>query len=431
MKPRNKKEVEVSDLYLLLPQITSAQKKDARKRAIKHVGYRTPTTTTCMTCGNQFKTYHNKYKCTCGYTLSIIDTMKRSHVTNGYYGIIDTISNYQVIRVFYVSQTCIKKQQASYFVFEVCCQFLNEKGRLFIISHLTSGNWNRSWNFGSKWEIRNYNKYIHDIDFNAIYSKINVLPIIRRNGFDNYFGGLTPVYLFHRLLTKPHFETLWKAKQFYLAEYYCWNHYDVADYIASVKCVIRNNYIVTDKIWLDHIKILKELGKDVHNAKYVCPVNLSEEHLIYTAKLKRLQDRQAYEERKRLIKEHDIEYQKWVNPFLSLVFEKDGITINVLKSVQEFYEEGEKHKHCIFLNKYYEQTDTLCFKAEVEGTSVENIAYNLARKKVDHAAGYKNEETAYHDKIINLINNNKSKINKIWRTILISTNEQENMHLQR
>ena len=120
-----------------------------------------------------------------------------------------------------------------------------------------------------------------------------------------------------------------------------------------------------------------------------------------------------------------------VNPFLSLVFEKDGITINVLKSVQEFYEEGEKHKHCIFLNKYYEQTDTLCFKAEVEGTSVENIAYNLARKKVDHAAGYKNEETAYHDKIINLINNNKSKINKIWRTILISTNEQENMHLQR
>ena len=32
MKPRNKKEVEVSDLYYLLPQITLAQKNDARKR---------------------------------------------------------------------------------------------------------------------------------------------------------------------------------------------------------------------------------------------------------------------------------------------------------------------------------------------------------------------------------------------------------------
>jgi len=431
MKPRNKKEVEVMDLYYFLPQITAAQKNDARKRAIQHVGYRTPKITTCMTCGNQFKTTRTKYKCTCGHTLSIIDTMKRKYVTNGYYGIIDTSSNYQVIRVFYVSQTCIKKQQSSWFVFEVCCQFLNEKGRLFILSHLTNGHWNRSWSFSSTWEIRNYNKYIHNCDFNAIYSKINVLPIIKRNGFDNYFSELTPLYLFYHLLTKPHFETLWKAKQFYLAEHYCWTNYNVEDYMPSIKCAIRNNYIVTDKIWIDHINTLKELGKDIHNAKYVCPANLSEEHLIYVARLKRLQDKQAYEKRIALIKEHDIQYQKWVTPFLSLVFEKDGITINVLKSVREFYEEGLKHKHCIFVNKYYEQTNTLCFKAEVAGKSVENIAYNLNKKKVDHAAGYENKETDYHDKIINLLNKNKTKINKIWHTILTSIKEQENMHLRR
>lgn len=431
MKPRNKKEVEVSDLYLLLPQISLTQKNDARKRAIQHVGHRTSHITTCMTCGNQFKTTRPKYKCTCGYTLNIINSKKRSNIAAGYYGIIDTISNYQVIRIFYVSQISIWRQQSNFFVFEVCCQFLNEKGRLFILAHLTTGNWNRQWNFGSTWEIRNYNKYVHNCDLNAIYSKIKVLPVIKRNGFDNYFGELTPLYVFYFLLTQPHFEMLWKTKQFFLAAHYVWTHYNIDLYIASIKCAIRNNYIVTDKIWIDHIDTLRQLGKDLHNAKYVCPANLSDDHLMYIARLKRLQDKEAYEERKRLIKEHDIKYQKWVNPFLSLVFEKDGITINVLKSVQEFYEEGEKHEHCIFLNKYYEKANTLCFKAEVEGKSVENIAYDLAKKKVDHAGGYKNDPTDYHDKIIKLINNNKSKINKIWHTISISTKGLASTRLQR
>jgi hypothetical protein len=431
MKPRNKKEVEVQDLYFLLPQISLAQKKDARKRAIIHVGHRTPNITTCMTCGNQFKTTKSKYKCTCGYTLDIIDSKKRSCVSNGYYGIIDTISNYQVIRVFYVSQTSVWKQPSNYFIFEVCCQFINEKGRVFILSHLTKGSWNRTWNFASTWQIRNYKRYVHNCEFNAIYSKMNVLPIIKRNGFDNYFADLTPLTLFNALLGSSHFETLWKAKQYYLAQYYVYKGYDAAEYIAPIKCAIRNNYIVTDRIWVDHISTLRELGKDIHNAKYVCPDNLSDVHLRYIAKLDRLHKKQEFEKRKQLIQEHDIEYQKWVKPFLSLVFEKDGITINVLKSVQEFYEEGSRHKHCIFLNKYYQQIDTLCFKAIIDGTSVENIAYNLPGKKVDHAAGYENMESDYHDKIIKLINNNKSKINKIWHTISTSTKEQENTHLQR
>lgn len=56
---------------------------------------------------------------------------------------------------------------------------------------------------------------------------------------------------------------------------------------------------------------------------------------------------------------------------------------------------------------------------------------DLKAKRIDHAAGYENKETDYHDKIINLLNKNKTKINKIWHTILTSIKEQENMHLRR
>jgi hypothetical protein len=86
-------------------------------------------------------------------------------------------------------------------------------------------------------------------------------------------SSLTPFDLFRTLLSDSRAETLLKAGQTSLLEFFAGNGFNRIDnYWASIRICIRNAYIVEDvSLWRDYIDLLRFFGKDLHNAQYVCP----------------------------------------------------------------------------------------------------------------------------------------------------------------
>lgn len=57
------------------------------------------------------------------------------------------------------------------------------------------------------------------------------------------------------------------------------NPHGIDQYWAAYKITLRNHYDIIDiALWCDYVDMLRRLGKDIHNPKYVCPKNLQEAH---------------------------------------------------------------------------------------------------------------------------------------------------------
>lgn len=94
----------------------------------------------------------------------------------------------------------------------------------------------------------------------------------------------------------------------------------------------------------------------------------------------------------------------------------DGtIQIHVLESVQEHLEEGMAMHHCVFSNEYYLKENSLILSATIEGRRIETIEVNLDTLKVVQSRGVCNQNTEYHDQIVNLVNANKRLIRQRMR----------------
>ena len=78
--------------------------------------------------------------------------------------------------------------------------------------------------------------------------------------------------------------------------------------------------------------------------------------------------------------------------------------------MQEHLEEGVAMHHCVFDNAYYLKENSLIFSATIEGRRIETIEVNLDTLKVVQSRGVCNQNTEYHDQIVNLVNANKRLI---------------------
>jgi hypothetical protein len=150
--------------------------------------------------------------------------------------------------------------------------------------------------------------------------------------------------------------------------------------------------------------LLRFFGKDLHNAKYVCPDNLKTEHDRYVAK-KAKADAQA-EIEKQLEKE--AEFREVKAKFFGLMFSDGLISVRVLESVAEIITEGKIMHHCV--GGYYSKTDSLILSACVDGKKIETIEVSLSQLRVIQSRGVCNKNTKYHNRIVNLVNQNISLI---------------------
>ena len=191
------------------------------------------------------------------------------------------------------------------------------------------------------------------------------------------------------------------------------------EYIAAVKIAGRHHYDpFSMRMWLDHIRIIIQLGKDLHNPHYVCPSNLAEEHRKYCAILekKRRKEEAArrYQENlKRLKEEADREqsYQNKIAPYLSLQWDTDKYSIRVCPSVMDMIKEGAAMRHCVGSCSYDKKADSLIlFCRSPKGERISTIEYSISKGVVLQNRGVCNQEPLFLKEVNSLLEADAKRI---------------------
>ena len=423
MKPRTKIQKEVMHLSKRLPKITEVQRRYAFHHSFEHIGRRSAKgIITCGECGHQWQgngaLADTLCGCTCphcGMELKIHTTRKRVFKENEYFSIITACKGYQVIRFFFAKAYYKIGQAAEYSIYEVAQRWIAPNGKFETIAKLRgiSFIYYDLWQEYSPMEIRR-NHHVYDITPACTYSRVRIIPELKRNGFKGEFHNLQPFELFCELLKNNQAETLIKTGQYNLLSYFIrYSSKSIATYWNAIRIATRSKYIVEDAgIWCDYIDLLRYFNKDTNNPKYICPADLKVEHDRLVQKKTERLERERIEQQKHKALENERKFQELKAKFFGISFTDGTIQVRVLESVAEFLEEGTAMHHCVFTNTYYLKPDSLILSACIDGKRIETIEVSLKTLKVLQSRGVCNKNTEYHDRIIELVNKNKRLIRK-------------------
>jgi len=425
MKPKNKFQKQVVEASKTLPKLTDTQIKWGYDNAIQYVGQRSKKgIITCTKCTHSWQgegeLINTLLGCECPNCKSklIVKTSQKRAFDDSYYmTVITAHKGYQVIRTIMLSYKTKVGQLPEYSHSEVMQRWIAPDGKHCTFARLrqTMGTmYYDSWIFYTPLELRNENannKYcinIYDrIDVGEIYPRQKLIPELKRTGIKKAFYGQKPLTLFRTLLTDSRVETLLKTGQTKLLKRLLdmgWQR-SIDNYWASIRICMRNNYKINDATsWCDYIDLLRFFGKDLHNAKYVCPDNLKAEHDRYVIKKTKADAQLAIE--KQLEKEAGFREAK--AKFFGIAFSDGLISVRVLESIAEIVLEGKLMHHCV--GGYHSKTDSLILSACVDGKKIETIEVSLSQLRVIQSRGICNKNTEYHDRIVNLVNQNISLI---------------------
>jgi len=410
MKPRNKFEKAVLAQSKSLRPITKAQKVWAFRECIDHYAYRLPKgRTTCMDCGHSWVMAEQTENCTCPKCrakLKVQTTFDRKLQQKQYFTVLTTSGEYQVLRMYLLIVEMEKGCKAKPHILEIGHYWWNGQGRVAVVAiQRVLGRYIDTFSFGSPLAIRMDNDAYRHIAYAPIYPKFKATDILRRNGFEGDLHDIVPTRLIPALLSDSRAETLFKAGQYPMLRHYLQSSFGIGQYWASIKICIRNGYTIEDgSMWRDTIDLLRHFGKDTNSPKYVCPTDLKTEHDKLVAKRNRQRIRERTEQQRRKAIEDEKQYLKAKGMFFGLVFADSLISVKVIESVEEMIEEGRVMHHCV--GSYHNRENSLILSATIDGKRIETIEVSLKTFDVVQSRGVCNSNTEYHDRIINLVNDN-------------------------
>ena len=349
----------------------------------------------------------------CFAKLEIMNTKKRVFKQHAYFCIVTTKENFQVLRFFIIQYEARAGEKARYFISEIVQRWIAPNGKHATIARMiTMSYYYDIWRFDTPLEIRN-DKDHHHISPTCIYPRQKFIPELKRRGYkgDNY--GISHFNLFRTLLTESRAETLFKAGQTEILRHFIGYFQLIDSFWASIKICMRNNYYISDaNSWCDYIGFLRFFGKDLHNAKYVCPADLNAEHDRYMRKKRAHQERERRKEKRQQALEKEAEFHKMKSKFFGIEITNGTIQVRVLESVKEIIREGDIMHHCVFVSEYHLKPDSLILSACVNGVPMETVEFCLSRMEVVQCRGLHNKNTEYHDQIVELVNKNKRLIKR-------------------
>ncbi len=414
MRPRNLREKHIVELNGRLRPLTTSQMNWALNSTINHYGYRLKSgMCTCMKCGHEWLESRNG-TCLCpecGTQIEIKDTKERVIREKSYFNVITTMEGYQVVRMFLMMVEMRKGMKAKPAYLEIGSYWIDGKGNTTVVGlQRTFGYYIDSFAFGSPLEIRRDNETFQRISDEWVYPRIKVTDTIKRNGFKNSCHHIHPVTLFQELLTNPKAETLMKSNEIEVLRYLCLrptNKADIVTYWNTIKVANRNGYKVNNsQMWIDYIKMLERCGKDILSPKYICPANLQEEHDRYMRKVHILEDKKKRAEDIIKAQEREASFKEQKEKFFGIRINDGEIEVKVLESVEEYRQEAESQHICLFSAAYDQRENSLIFSARINGRIIETIEVDLKTLKVVQSRGVCNQNTEYHDRIVNLIHAN-------------------------
>lgn len=297
-------------------------------------------------------------------------------------------------------------------VMEIGQYWWSESGRQTIVAiHRTLGRYIDSFAYYSPMAIRRDNEAYQCVAHCPLYPKTKTIDTLRRNGFAGECHDIAPNILIPALLTDSRAETLMKAGRTEHLRYFLSRARRIDAYWQAYKITLRRGYDITDiALWCDYVDMLGRLGKDTHNAHFVCPKDLQEAHDTAQRKLQAQRNKEAEAQRRQKAIENEERFQALKAPFFGIAFTDGTIEVRVLESVAEYMEEGKALHHCVFTNEYYLKEQSLILSARIEGKRIETIEVSLETMKVIQCRGLQNKNTEYHDRIIDLVHRNIKQI---------------------
>ena len=416
MKPRNKFEQAVLAQSKYLRPITKAQRQWAFRECIEHYAYRLPKgNTTCMDCGHSWQMIEATEHCTCpqcGAGLEVITTRARKLKQRQYFTVLTSSGGYQVLRMYLLIAGMEKGYQATSSVMEIGQYWWDERGRQSIVAvQRTMGHYIDSFAYYSPMAIRRDNEAYHFVARCPLCPKVKLSDTLKRNGFGGKCYDIAPTSLIPALLTDSRAETLLKAGRTEHLAYFLSRARKIDEYWQAYKITLRRGYDITDiALWCDYVDMLRRLGKDTHNAHYVCPEDLQAAHDTAQRKLQAQREKEAEAQRRKKAIENEERFQALKAPFFGIAFTDGTIQIRVLESVQEYIEEGQALHHCVFTNEYHLKEKSLILSASIAGKRIETIEVSLETMEVLQCRGLMNQNTEYHERIIELVHQNMKQI---------------------
>lgn len=411
MKPRTKLEREVTDLSKILTPCEKGIKKLAFE-SISRLAFHTSKNYWCSICDNtdSLKSIKaNNNKCSCGETLTLQSTRSRQWSESFYLGFAEVLDDFQVIRHFLIEVNSRKGFHVEIKIDENIQHFIKDN-RTTIISRNLLGLSNPKYGEMSIKKPSYYNQYCYAPTIFKYHEWSSFPDSLTKRGVSNKMIN-TRFENVSNVISYSHAETILKAERFDLFQFAQYNIGEVIRLWGSVKLAIKHNYMPSDvKTWFDHLELLRGFGKDLRSPKYIFPNNLAVEHQKLIAKRRKIDEQKADAQKRNKAIQDQKDFMENKAKFFGLKFEAENISIKVLESIEEFIEQGDIFKHCVFTNNYHTKDESLIFAAYYNDVPVETVEVSLQEMKVVQSRGLQNKASEYNSQIVELVNRNMNQI---------------------
>ena len=413
MKPRNKKQERILALSGQLRPLSKAQMQWALNYTINHFAYRLKNgKAVCLKCGHEWNASEGVCRCPhCGISLEVKTTKERVRKDKSYFNIITAKGGYQIIRMFLMSVELRKGMVVEPSFQEIGQYWLDENGKATVVGlRRTIGWYVDSFDYCSKLELRRDNDAFQFIADQWVYPRIKVTDTIKRNGFDGHTYDINPLTLFKELLTNPKAETLMKSGDVEMLRYLChspFNADEIDFYWKSIKVAKRAGFEFEDaQMWMDYIKMLERMGKDLHSPVLVAPQDLQTAHDLYSAKVERQRIKAQREKDRKKAEADEAKFEELKGRYIGLVMTDGEIVIHTLNSVAEYYDEGSRQHICVASARYYLKENSLVFTAKIKGQTIATIEISLSDYSIIQCRAFANKVCKYQDRIDKIIRDN-------------------------
>ena len=413
MKPRNKKQERILAMSGQLRPLSNAQMQWALNYTINHFAYGLKNgKAVCLKCGHEWNANEGICRCPhCGISLEVKTTKERVRKDKSYFNIITAKGGYQVIRMFLMSVELRKGMVAEPSFQEIGQYWLDENGTATVVGlKRTIGWYVDSFDYCSKLELRRDNDAFQFIADQWVYPRIKVTDTIKRNGFDGHTYDINPLTLFKELLTNPKAETLMKSGDVEMLRYLChspFNADEIDFYWKSIKVAKRAGFEFEDaQMWMDYIKMLERMGKDLHSPVLVAPQDLQTAHDLYSAKVERQRIKAQREEDRKKAEADEAKFEELKGRYIGLVMTDGEIVVHTLNSVAEYYDEGSRQHICVASARYYLKENSLVLTATIKGQTIATIEISLSDYSIIQCRAFANKVCKYQDRIAKIIRDN-------------------------
>lgn len=386
----------------------------------------------CDVCSEEFEhqlwdSKKKEIRCPkCGAKLALKKSPQKRVSNNTYYfQEVTAIEGWQVVRTWYCSRESKRfPMSVKYEAREVYQRFIRKATVPIIIGLGVQGAsyYCDLWKWDSEWKIRKEGSQ-HCIGA-WVATRPKLLPELKMRGLTRLSDNCSASKQIEKVFNDWEAEVLLKAGAKEMYDYFITSPRTMMDYWPSIRVALRHKYQVKDvSMWIDLLRMLNAERKDIRNPHYICPDDVKAEHDRWMEIRRRRweKERAEEEERERKIQaelldeegQPNADYRSRLGKMLGVVVTVGDIELRPLQTIKEFYDEGEAMHHCVFTNKYYSKDGCLIIGARVNGERAETIEVNTKEWRIMQCRGKHNQDSQYHEAIIEAMTNNISKYRRM------------------